>query len=102
MQVSSTAFLSLLLATFACIGAVLAIVMGRLGYSWFGWGLLGLLLGPIGLLLAVLVAVGRGGPGLAAQAGRTRPGEADGRPRAQADGGATRHHPGHRRRRGWL
>jgi nucleotide-binding universal stress UspA family protein len=54
MQVSSTAFLSLLLATFACIGAVLAIVMGRLGYSWFGWGLLGLLLGPIGLLLALV------------------------------------------------
>jgi nucleotide-binding universal stress UspA family protein len=54
MQVSSTAFLSLLLATFACIGFVLAIVMGRLGYSWFGWGLLGLLLGPIGLLLALV------------------------------------------------
>ena len=53
MQVSSTAFLSLLLATFACIGVVLAIVMGRLGYSWFGWGLLGLVLGPIGLLLAL-------------------------------------------------
>ena len=28
---SSTAFLSLLMATFACIGLVLAIVMGRLG-----------------------------------------------------------------------
>jgi nucleotide-binding universal stress UspA family protein len=53
-QVSSTAFLSLLLATFACIGVVLAIVMGRLGYSWFGWGVLGLLLGPIGLLLALV------------------------------------------------
>jgi len=51
---SSTAFLSLLLATFACIGFVLAIVMGRLGYSWFAWGLLGLLLGPIGLLLALV------------------------------------------------
>ena len=51
---SSTAFLSLLLATFACIGAVLAIVMGRLGYSPFTWGLLGLLLGPIALLLALV------------------------------------------------
>jgi nucleotide-binding universal stress UspA family protein len=52
--VSSTAFLSLLMVTFACIGVVLAIVMGRLGYSAFAWGLLGLLLGPIGLLLALV------------------------------------------------
>jgi nucleotide-binding universal stress UspA family protein len=52
--VSSTAFLSLLMVTFACIGFVLAIVMGRLGYSPFAWGLLGLLLGPIGLLLALV------------------------------------------------
>ena len=51
---SSTAFLSLLMATFACIGFVLAIVMGRLGYSPFAWGLLGLLLGPIALLLALV------------------------------------------------
>jgi nucleotide-binding universal stress UspA family protein len=51
--VSSTAFLSLLMATFVCIGFVLAIVMGRLGRSPFAWGLLGLLLGPIALLLAV-------------------------------------------------
>jgi hypothetical protein len=40
--VSSTAFLSLLMVTFACIGFVLAIVMGRLGHSPFAWGLLGL------------------------------------------------------------
>jgi nucleotide-binding universal stress UspA family protein len=53
-QVSSTAFLSLLMATFACIGLVLAIVMGRLGHSAFAWGLLGLLLGPIALLLALV------------------------------------------------
>ena len=53
-QVSSTAFLSLLMATFACIGFVLAIVMGRLGHSAFAWGLLGLLLGPIALLLALV------------------------------------------------
>jgi hypothetical protein len=52
--VSSTAFLSLLMATFACIGFVLAIVMGRLGHSPFAWGLLGLLLGPIALLLALV------------------------------------------------
>jgi nucleotide-binding universal stress UspA family protein len=51
---SSTAFLSLLMATFACIGFVLAIVMGRLGRSPFAWGLLGLLLGPIALLLALV------------------------------------------------
>ena len=49
---SSTAFLALLMATFVCIGFVLAIVMGRLGRSPFAWGLLGLLLGPIALLLA--------------------------------------------------
>jgi nucleotide-binding universal stress UspA family protein len=42
------------MATFACIGFVLAIVMGRLGHSAFAWGLLGLLLGPIGLLLALV------------------------------------------------
>jgi nucleotide-binding universal stress UspA family protein len=53
-QVSSTAFLSLLMATFACIGFVLAIVMGRFGRSPFAWGLLGLLLGPIALLLALV------------------------------------------------
>jgi nucleotide-binding universal stress UspA family protein len=51
---SSTAFLSLMMATFACIGFVLAIAMGRVGYSPFAWGLLGLLLGPIALLLALL------------------------------------------------
>ena len=51
---SSTGFLSLLMATFACIGFVLAIAMGRLGHSPYAWGLLGLLLGPIGLLLALV------------------------------------------------
>jgi nucleotide-binding universal stress UspA family protein len=53
-QVSSTAFLALLMVTFVCIGLVLAIVMGRLGHSPFAWGLLGLLLGPIALLLALV------------------------------------------------
>ena len=52
-HVSSTVFLSLLLATFACIGLVLAAVMGRLGYSSFTWGILGLALGPVALLLAL-------------------------------------------------
>jgi len=52
--VSFTVFLSLLMATFVCIGLVLAIVMGRLGHSAFAWGLLGLLLGPIALLLALV------------------------------------------------
>jgi nucleotide-binding universal stress UspA family protein len=55
-QVSFTVFLSLLMATFACIGFVLAIVMGRLGHSPFAWGLLGLVLGPIALLLALVTA----------------------------------------------
>jgi hypothetical protein len=53
-QVSFTVFLSLLMATFVCIGFVLAVVMGRLGFSPFAWGLLGLLLGPIALLLALV------------------------------------------------
>jgi nucleotide-binding universal stress UspA family protein len=52
--VSFTVFLALFMATFACIGLVLALVMGRLGYSPFAWGLLGLLLGPIALLLALV------------------------------------------------
>jgi nucleotide-binding universal stress UspA family protein len=52
--VSYTAFLALLMVTFACIGFVLAIVMGRLGHSPFAWGLLGLVLGPIALLLALV------------------------------------------------
>jgi nucleotide-binding universal stress UspA family protein len=52
-QVSPTVFLSLLGTTFVCIGLVLAIVMGRLGHSSFTWGLLGLVLGPIALLLAL-------------------------------------------------
>ena len=51
---SSTAFLALLMVTFARIGFVLAIVMGRLGHSPFAWGLLGLALGPIALLLALV------------------------------------------------
>jgi nucleotide-binding universal stress UspA family protein len=55
-QVSFTVFLSLLMATFACIGFVLAIVMGRLGHSPFAWGVLGLVLGPIALLLALVAA----------------------------------------------
>jgi nucleotide-binding universal stress UspA family protein len=55
-QVSFTVFLSLLMATFVCIGFVLAIVMGRLGHSPFAWGLLGLVLGPIALLLALVAA----------------------------------------------
>jgi nucleotide-binding universal stress UspA family protein len=54
--VSFTVFLSLLMATFGCIGFVLAIVMGRLGHSPFAWGVLGLLLGPIALLLALVAA----------------------------------------------
>ena len=51
-HVSSTVFL-LLLATFVCIGLVLAVVMARLGHSSFTWGVLGLVLGPIALLLAL-------------------------------------------------
>jgi nucleotide-binding universal stress UspA family protein len=54
--VSFTVFLSLLMATFVCIGFVLAIVMGRLGHSPFGWGVLGLVFGPIALLLALRAA----------------------------------------------
>jgi len=54
--VSFTLFLSLLIATFACVGVVLAIVMGRLGHSPFAWGLAGLVLGPIALLLALVAA----------------------------------------------
>jgi nucleotide-binding universal stress UspA family protein len=54
--VSFTVFLSLLMATFVCIGFVLAIVMGRLGHSPFAWGLLGVVLGPIALLLALVTA----------------------------------------------
>ena len=52
-QLSSTVFLALLLATFVCIGFVLAVVMGRLGHSPFSWGVLGLVLGPIALVLAL-------------------------------------------------
>jgi nucleotide-binding universal stress UspA family protein len=55
-QVSFTVFLSLLMATFVCIGLVLAIVMGRLGHSPFTWGVLGLVLGPIALLVALVAA----------------------------------------------
>jgi nucleotide-binding universal stress UspA family protein len=53
-QVSFTVFLLLLMVTFLCIGFVLAIVMGRLGHSAFAWGLLGLVLGPIALVVALL------------------------------------------------
>lgn len=53
---SFTLFLSLLMVTFVCIGLVLAIVMGRLGHSPFAWGVLGVVLGPIALLLALVAA----------------------------------------------
>jgi nucleotide-binding universal stress UspA family protein len=53
-QVSFTVFLLLLMATFLCIGFVLAVVMGRLGHSAFAWGLLGVVLGPIALVVALL------------------------------------------------
>jgi nucleotide-binding universal stress UspA family protein len=52
--VSFTVFLLLLMVTFLCIGFVLAVVMGRLGHSAFAWGLLGLVLGPIALVVALL------------------------------------------------
>lgn len=51
---SFTVFLLLLMVTFLCIGFVLAVVMGRLGHSAFAWGLLGLVLGPIALVVALL------------------------------------------------
>jgi nucleotide-binding universal stress UspA family protein len=54
--VSATLFLSLWIVTFACIGLVLGIVMGRLGHSPWAWGMLGLVLGPIALILALLTA----------------------------------------------
>jgi hypothetical protein len=69
---SFTLFLSLLMATFACIGVVLGVVMGRLGHGAWGWGLLGLVLGPIALILALMAVkdehpwsrlVARGAPG---------------------------------------
>jgi nucleotide-binding universal stress UspA family protein len=69
---SFTLFLSLLMATFACIGVVLGVVMGRLGHGAWGWGLLGLVLGPIALILALMAVkdehpwsrlVARGVPG---------------------------------------
>jgi nucleotide-binding universal stress UspA family protein len=53
-RVSFTVFLSLLMATFLCIAFVLAVVMGRLGHSAFAWGLLGLVLGPIALVVALV------------------------------------------------
>jgi nucleotide-binding universal stress UspA family protein len=53
-QVSFTVFLLLLMVTFLCIGFVLAVVMGRLGHSAFAWGLLGVVLGPIALVVALL------------------------------------------------
>jgi nucleotide-binding universal stress UspA family protein len=59
--VSFTVFLSSLMAIFACIGVVLAVAMGRLGHSAFSWGLLGLVLGPIALILA-LITVKNGRP----------------------------------------
>jgi hypothetical protein len=74
--VSFTVFLSLLMATFGCIGFVLAIVMGRLGHSPFAWGVLGL---P-----------------------SARPGRADGHSRAGAALGPASRNPGPNRRRGWL
>jgi hypothetical protein len=52
--VSFTVFLLLLMVTFLCIGFVLAVVMGRLGHSAFAWGLLGLVLEPIALVVALL------------------------------------------------
>ena len=62
-------------ATWLAIGVVAAVVMGRLGYASFAWGVLGAVLGPLVVPLAIetvrrqqpgyrrTVTVGRAGPG---------------------------------------
>jgi len=40
-------------ATWATIGVVLAMVMGRRGHNGFGWLVLGMLLGPLGVVMAI-------------------------------------------------
>lgn len=59
------------LLAWAVIGVVLGVVMTRRGYSGFGWGVLGAILGPFAVLLALLAyvpprqdaVVGTGRPG---------------------------------------
>jgi nucleotide-binding universal stress UspA family protein len=49
-----TTILLLLGATWLAIGVVLAVVMGRRGYDSFVWWLLGTVLGPLAMVLAVV------------------------------------------------
>ncbi len=49
----SLGFFMVLAAAWLAIGLVLAIVMGRRGHDSFGWLVLGTLLGPMGVVLAV-------------------------------------------------
>lgn len=51
MTYQSIAFF--VLVAWCIIGFALGVVMQRRGYSGFGWGVVGLVLGPIGLLLAL-------------------------------------------------
>jgi nucleotide-binding universal stress UspA family protein len=56
---TTAAFFLGVLATWLLIGVVLAVVMGRRGYSAFSWGVLGAVLGPLAVPLAVSAARGK-------------------------------------------
>lgn len=47
----------LILATWPLTGLVLGVVMARRGYSGFGWGVIGAILGPVGVLAALTAYV---------------------------------------------
>lgn len=68
------------------IGLGLAVEMGRRGYETYGWGVLGTLLGPFAIVLAI-------------DAIRHPDGDAVRRPRHAAPAGHGRPHPGARTRR---
>ena len=49
----SSAFFVTVAVTWLAIGVILAVVMGRRGHSGFGWLVLGTVLGPLGVILAL-------------------------------------------------
>jgi nucleotide-binding universal stress UspA family protein len=74
---SATTALGALAATWVGVGLLLALVMGRHGHDPFAWWLLGILLGPLALPLAVSAERRRGERAWLVRAGRPGRGPVD-------------------------
>jgi nucleotide-binding universal stress UspA family protein len=54
---SSEAIIVIIGVTWVAIGLALAVYMGRRGHTAFGWGVIGVVLGPLAVLLAVQAVI---------------------------------------------